>query len=73
MQAIVEEKLKNKSPIETTCIIKEKRLDKIIKHKYRLLLVKVSSNDLKYDILSKTPSLKGLGIFINEPYSRRPR
>jgi hypothetical protein len=26
----------------------------------------VSSNDHKYGILSKNPSLKGLGIFINE-------
>ena len=43
-----------------------KRLGKIIDHKYRLILVKVSCNDHKYNILSKSPSLKGSGIFINE-------
>jgi hypothetical protein len=57
--AIVKEELKNKSQIETTCLIEAKRLGKIIEHKDRLIRVKVSSNDHKYDILSKTPSLKG--------------
>jgi hypothetical protein len=31
-----------------------------------LIRVKVSCIDHKYSILSKSPSLKGLGIFINE-------
>jgi hypothetical protein len=31
-----------------------------------LIRVKVSCNDHKYNILSKSQSLKGLGIFINE-------
>ena len=31
-----------------------------------LIYVKVSFNDHKYSILSKSPSLKGSGIFINE-------
>ena len=31
-----------------------------------LICVKVSSDGHKYGILSKSPSLKGLGIFINE-------
>jgi hypothetical protein len=34
--------------------------------KHRLIHVKVSCNDHKYSILSKSPSLKGLAIFINE-------
>jgi hypothetical protein len=64
--ALVKEELKNKSQIETTCIIEAKRLGKIIEHKDRLIYVKVSCNDHKYDILSKYPSLKGSRIFINE-------
>jgi hypothetical protein len=63
---IVKEELKNKSQIETTCLIEAKRLGKIIENKDRLIQVKVSSNDHKYGILNKTPSLKGSGIFINE-------
>ena len=39
-------------------------LEKIIDHKDRLIYV--SCNDHKYNILSKSLSLKGLGIFINE-------
>jgi hypothetical protein len=71
--AIVKEELKNKSQIETTCLIEAKRLGKIIEHKDRLIHVKVSSNDHKYGILSKSPSLKGSGIFINEDLiPRRP-
>ena len=31
-----------------------------------MIHVKVSSIDHKYDILNKTPSLKGSGIFVNE-------
>jgi hypothetical protein len=64
--AIVKEELKNKSQIETTGLIEAKRLGKIIEHKDRLIWVMVSSNAHKYDILSKTLSLKGSGIFINE-------
>jgi hypothetical protein len=61
--AIVKEELKNKSQIDTTYL---KRLEKIIDHKYRLIRVKVSCTDHKYNILSKSPSLKGSAIFINE-------
>ena len=64
--AIVKEELKNKSQIDTTYLIEAKRLGKIIDHKNRLICVKVSCNDHKYSILSKSSSLKGLGIFINE-------
>jgi hypothetical protein len=64
--AIVKEELNNKSQIDTTYLIEAKRLGKIIDHKYRLIRVKVSCNDHKYSILSKSPSLKGSGIFINE-------
>jgi hypothetical protein len=58
MLAIVKEELQNKLQIETTCLIEEKRLGKIIEHKDRLIGVKVISNDHKYDILSKNLSLK---------------
>jgi hypothetical protein len=61
--AIVKEELKNKSQIDTTYL---KRLGKIIDHKDRLIHVKVSCTDHKYSILSKSPSLKGSAIFINE-------
>jgi hypothetical protein len=64
--AIVKEELKNKSQIDTTYLIEAKRLGKIIDHKDRMIRVKVSCNDHKYSILSKSPSLKGSGIFINE-------
>jgi hypothetical protein len=64
--AIVKEELKNKSQIDTTYLIEAKRLGKIIDHKDRLIRVKVSCNDHKYSILSKSPSLKGSKIFINE-------
>jgi hypothetical protein len=64
--ALVKEELQNKLQIETTCLIEAKRLGKIIEHKDRLIHVKVSSNDHKYGILSKTLSLKGSRIFINE-------
>jgi hypothetical protein len=64
--AIVKEELKNKSQIDTTYLIEAKRLGKIIDHKDRLIRVKVSCIDHKYSILSKSPSLKGSGIFINE-------
>ena len=64
--AIVKEELKNKSQIDTTYLIEEKRLGKILDHKDRLIHVEVSYNDHKYNILSKYLSLKGRGIFINE-------
>jgi hypothetical protein len=64
--AIVKEELKNKSQIDTTYLIEAKRLGKIIDHKDRLIRVKVSCNDHKYNIVSKSSSLKGSGIFINE-------
>ena len=64
--AIVKEELKNKSQIDTTYLIEAKRLAKIIDHKDRLIRVKLSCNDHKYSILSKSPSLKGSRIFINE-------
>jgi hypothetical protein len=57
--AIVKEELKNKSQIDTTYLIEAKRPGKIIDHKDRLIRVKVSCNDHKYSILSKSPSLKG--------------
>jgi hypothetical protein len=66
MLAIVKEELKNKSQIDTTYLIEAKRLGKLIDHKDSLIHVKVSCNDHKYSILSKSLSLKGSGIFINE-------
>jgi hypothetical protein len=47
-------------------MIEARRLGKIIDHKDRLIRVKASCNDHKYSILSKYPSLKGPGIFMNE-------
>ena len=38
----------------------------LIENKGKLIQIKVSSNDYKYDILSKNSSLKGTRIFINE-------
>jgi hypothetical protein len=64
--AIVKEELNNKSQIDTTYLIEIKRLGKIIDHKDRLNCVKVICNDYKYIILSKSLSLKGSCIFINE-------
>ena len=60
MLAIVKEELKNKSQIDTTYLIEAKRLGKIIDHKYRLIHVKVSCNDHKYNIVSKSLSLIGI-------------
>jgi hypothetical protein len=64
--AIIKEELNNKSQIDTTYLIEAKRLGKLIDHKDRLICVKVSCNDHKYNILSKSPNLKGSTIFINE-------
>jgi hypothetical protein len=57
--AIVKEELNNKLQIDTTYLIEAKRLGKIIDHKDRFFCVKVSGNDHKYNILSKSMSLKG--------------
>jgi len=64
--ALTKEELKNKLHIETNYLIEAKTLGKIIEHKYRLIHVKVNSNDYKYGILGKYPRLKGPIIFINE-------
>jgi hypothetical protein len=61
--AIIKEELKNKSQIDTTFLIEIKRLGKIIEHKDKLIRVKVISIDHTYGVLSKTPSLKGSGLF----------
>jgi len=52
--------------IETVCLTEATRLGKLTENKGRLIRIKVSSTDHKYDILSKTSSIKGMGIFINE-------
>ena len=41
-------------------------MGKLTENKGRLTWIKVSSTNHKYDILNKTSSLKGTGIFINE-------
>jgi hypothetical protein len=56
---LVKEGLQNKFEVETSCFIKERRLGKVIKHKIRLICVKVSSTNHKYGILNKKMSLKG--------------
>ena len=43
--------------------IENKLWRKIIVHNNRLIHVKLSSNHHKYEILSKIPSQKGLGIY----------
>ena len=48
------------------CLTEATRLGKLTENKGRPNRIKVRSNDHKYDILSKTSSLKGTGIFINE-------
>ena len=63
---MIKEELNKKSQIDTTYLIEAKRIGKIIDHKDRLIRVKLSCNDHKYSILSKSMSLKGSGIFINE-------
>ena len=42
------------------------KVGKLTENKGRMIQIKVSSTDHKYDILSKTSSLKGMKIFINE-------
>ena len=63
---IVQTKLHNRLQIETTCLTIATRLGKLTRNKGRMIQIKVSSADHKYDILSKTSSLKGMKIFINE-------
>ena len=41
-------------------------MGKLTESKGRLIRIKVNSTDHKYDILSKTSSLKGTRIFLNE-------
>ena len=41
-------------------------MGKLTENKEKLIQIKVSSIDHRYDILSKTSSIKGTGIFINE-------
>ena len=64
--AIVKEELHNRLHIDTTYLTEAKRLGKLIENKQRLIQIKVSSTDHKYNILNKTSNLKGSGIFINE-------
>ena len=64
--AIVQTELHNRLQIEKTCLTEATRLGKLNENKGRLIQIKVSSIDNKYDILSKTSSLKGTRIFINE-------
>ena len=52
--------------IETMCLTKAARLGKLTENKGRLIQIKVSSTAHKYDLFSKTSSLKGKRIFINE-------
>ena len=52
--------------VETIYMIKTKRFGKFNKIKKCWFEVKVNFIDYMYAILSKTSSIKGLGIFINE-------
>ena len=58
--------LHNILQIETMCLTEATRLGKLTENKGRLIRIKVSSTDHKHDILSKTSSIKGTRIFINE-------
>jgi len=64
--AIAQTELHNRLQIETMCLTEATRLGKLTENKGRLIRIKVSSTDHKYDIVSKTSRLKGTGIFINE-------
>ena len=66
--AIAQIELHNKLQIETTCLTEATRLGKLTENKGRLIWIKVSSTDHKYDIHNKTSSLKGTWIFINEDF-----
>jgi len=63
--AIAQTELHDSIQIEM-CLTEATRLGKSTKNKGRLIWIKVSSTGHKYDIHSKTSSLKGMGIFINE-------
>ena len=52
--AIVQTELHNRLQIKTTCLTEATTLGKLIENKGRLIQIKVSSTDHKYDILSKT-------------------
>ena len=65
MLSLVKGKVQEKIQFDTS-LIEALRVGKIIEHKYRLIHVKVRSDDHKYGILSKTPNLKGLKNFIKE-------
>jgi len=52
--AIVQTELHNRLQIKTTCLTEATRLEKLSENKRRLIRIKVSSTDKKYDILSKT-------------------
>lgn len=64
--AIGQTELHNRLQIETTCLTEARRLGKVTENNGRLIQIKVSSIDHKYDIHNKTSSLKGTRIFINE-------
>ena len=64
--AIIKTKFHNRLQIETVGLIEANMLGKLIENKERLIQAKVSSTEQKYNILSKTSSLKGLRIFINK-------
>jgi len=52
--AIVQTELHNRLQIKTTCLTEATRLEKLSENKRRLIRIKVSSTDKKYDIISKT-------------------
>jgi len=64
--AIAQTELHKRLQIETMCLKEATRLGKLTENKGRLIQIKVSSTNHKYDILSKNSSLKGTRIFINE-------
>ena len=64
--AIAQPELHNRLQVEKTCLTEATRLGKLNENKGRLIRIKVSSIDNKYDIRSKTSSLKGTRLFINE-------
>ena len=67
MLGIVKTKLHNRLQIEIIGLIEANRLGKLLENKERLIRVKVSFTEQKYNILSKTSSLKGSGKFCNTP------
>ena len=63
--AIVKMEVHNRLQIDTIHFTKASRLGKSIENKERLIRVKIKSTKQKYDILNKTYSLNGSGIFRN--------